>query len=60
MKAFTGRSVNTVPKLTPFFVKKHVWSIRFKQHPTVSPVVNVGPYGWPFPDEQKECPSSAW
>jgi len=34
--------------------------MRFTQQPITSPVVNVGPYGWPVPEEQKEWPSSPW
>lgn len=49
-----------LPKFTPFFVKKQELSIKLTQQPITSPVVNVGPYIWPWPEQQNELPSSPW
>lgn len=54
----TGKSRKAMPKKCPFLVKKQVLSIKLTPHPIISLVVNVGPYGCPFPDDEKEFPSS--
>jgi hypothetical protein len=49
-----------LPKWQPFLVKKAVLSKKLTQHPITSPVVKVGPYVLPVPEQQKEWPSSPW
>ena len=56
----TGTSDIAVPSESPFFVKNMVLSTRLNPQPTTSPVVKVGPYGWPVPEQLKTHPSSAW
>lgn len=47
-----------IPRLWPFLVKKMHPVLKLSPHPTVSPVVNLGPYVLPQFESWKEFPSS--